>query len=174
MSLTITTLPNLWNISRLYGRCNTVYRSTRWYTIDKDFIPADSQQNITRPKNSLKESGVATSHTNMSFPVTTQRTISIETEKFYVVIYGVIGGAAACLALLLALVIFLVRKVKEQRKTIEMTNDEIDEFRLGIAAEKARAKGINGLFILPYDTSLEIPKSDVTFRENFNFVVFSG
>lgn len=90
------------------------------------------------------------------------------------VIYAVAGGAAACLMLLLALVFFLVKKVKEQRKTIEITNEEIDEFMLGIAAEKAQAKGINGLFILPYDTGLEIPKSDVTFRKTFNFEVFSG
>ena len=49
-----------------------------------------------------------------------------------------------------------------------MTNDEIDEFMLGIAAEKAQSKGINGLFVLPYDTKLEIPKSDVTFRKAKN------
>ena len=69
---------------------------------------------------------------------------------------------------MLTLVIVLMRKVKEQRKTLEMTNDEIDEFMLGIAAEKAQSKGINGLFVLPYDTKLEIPKSDVTFRKAKN------
>ena len=70
--------------------------------------------------------------------------------------YAVIGGAAVCVALLLTLVIILMRKVKRQRKQIEMTNEEIDEFMLGIAAEKANAKGINGLFILPYDTNPHI------------------
>ena len=79
------------------------------------------------------------------------------------------AGAAAFLALLLILVVVLMRKVKRQRKEIEITNEEIDEFMLGVAAEKANAKGINGLFILPYDTKLEIPKSDVIFRKQHFF-----
>ena len=72
---------------------------------------------------------------------------------------------------LLALVIVLMKKMKKQRKELEMTNEEIDEFMLGIAAEKANARGINGLFILPYDTKLEIPKSDVTISKPRNITV---
>ena len=75
------------------------------------------------------------------------------------------GGAAAFLILLLIFVVILMNKVKQQRKEIEMTNEEIDEFMLGVATEKANAKGINGLFILPPDTKLEIPKSDEVFRK---------
>ena len=82
--------------------------------------------------------------------------------NFHVATYTVIGGASVCVAVLLTLVIILIRKVKRQRHEIEMTQEEINEFMLGIAAEKAKAKGINGLFILPYDTKLEIPKSNVT------------
>ena len=88
---------------------------------------------------------------------------------FVVVIYAVGGGAAACVLLLLTLIILLVKKVKRQQKRLEMTAEEIDEFMLGIAAEKANAKGINGLFILPYDTKLEIPKSEVTIRKPCSF-----
>ena len=76
---------------------------------------------------------------------------------------AVTGGAATCMMLLLVIVIILVRKVKEQRKTIEMTNEEIDEFMRGVPREKANAKGINELFVLPYDTSLEVPRTDVSF-----------
>ena len=72
------------------------------------------------------------------------------------------------MVLSLILVVTLMKKVKEQRKEIEMSKEEIDEFMLGVATEKARAKGINGLFILPYDTKLEIPKTDVTFRKAKN------
>ena len=85
--------------------------------------------------------------------------------NFISAIYAVAGGAAACVTLLLILVVFLIKKVKCQRKAIEITKEEIDEFTVGVAAEKAKAKGINGLFVLPYDTRLEIPKSDVNFRE---------
>ena len=59
--------------------------------------------------------------------------------------------------------------MKRQSKQIEMTKEEIDEFMLGIAQEKAQAKGINGLFVLPYDKKLEIPKSRITFRKLFAF-----
>ena len=59
----------------------------------------------------------------------------------------------------------LSQKVKRQRKKFEMSKEEMDEFILGIAAEKAKAMGINGLFILPYDTRLEIPKADLSFRK---------
>ena len=81
------------------------------------------------------------------------------------VIYGVGGGAVAIVFLLLTLVVILMKKVKRQEKKLEITAEEIDEFMLGIAAEKANAKGINGLFVLPYDPKLEIPKSDVTIRK---------
>ena len=67
------------------------------------------------------------------------------------------------MTLLIGLVAFLVRKVKQKRKTIELTGEEIDEFLQGVPREKANAKGINNLFVLPYDTRLEIPKADVSF-----------
>ena len=89
---------------------------------------------------------------------------------FTAVIYAISGGAAFCLLLMLALVIVLMRKVKSQRKTIELTSEEISEFMRGIATEKANAKGINGLFVLPYDTGLEIPKTDVTIRERYKLL----
>ena len=47
-----------------------------------------------------------------------------------------------------------------------MTAEEIDEFLQGMPWQKAEAKGINGLFVLPYDTKLEILKSDVVFRKS--------
>ena len=84
------------------------------------------------------------------------------------VIYAISGGAGSCLLLMLALVIILMRKVESQRKTIELTSEEIDEFMLGIAAEKANSRGINGLFVLPYDAALEVPKSDVNIRECYS------
>ena len=76
------------------------------------------------------------------------------------------GGAAAFFISLLILVVILLSKIKRQRKEIEMTKKEIDEFMLGMAAEKANAKGINGLFVLPYDKSLEVSKSSVKFRKS--------
>ena len=75
------------------------------------------------------------------------------------------AGTAAFVVLLLILLAILLLKVKRQKKFIEITKDEIDEFMLGVAAEKAHAKGINGLFVLPYDKSLEIPKSALNFRK---------
>ena len=73
------------------------------------------------------------------------------------------GGAAAFLILLLILLVILVNKVKQQRKQIELTREEIDEFLLGIPRHKANANGINDLFVRPYDTRLEISKDDVVF-----------
>ena len=170
LSLTIKNPSRPWKSSRVYGRCKTDNESTGWYKIYRDFTPADPDPNA-KPRLRSETKGVSGSrntfgaapyHTNVSVPVT----VSSETTKFQVVICTVVGGAAVGLVLLLALVIVLARKVKEQRKRIEITNEEIDEFMLGIAAEKAQAKGINGLFILPYDMSLEIPKSDVTFSKS--------
>ena len=147
--------------------------STEWYQIDPDDLPVESTPNVEPPTNpsgkglrvSRNKFGAGAYHTHIHRSVSVATQDSISSEKFYVVIYAVVVGGSTCLLLLVVLVIFLVKKVKEQRKTIEVTNEEIDEFMLGIAAEKAQAKGINGLFILPYDTSLEIPKSDVTFRK---------
>ena len=56
-----------------------------------------------------------------------------------------------------------MKKEKEQRKQIEITQEEIDEFLLGVPRHKADANGMNGLFVLPYDRRLEVPKADVTF-----------
>ena len=81
------------------------------------------------------------------------------------VIDGVSGAAAAFIILPLVLVLTLYKIVRRQRKRIAMTNEEINEFMKGVAAGKVAAKGINGLFVLPYDTWLEIPKSDITFHK---------
>ena len=84
-------------------------------------------------------------------------------------IAAVVGGAGVCILLLLFVVIILLKKVKRQRERIDMTADEIHEFMQGITAEKANAKGINGLFVLPYDKTLEILKSDVTFGKTYSY-----
>ena len=93
---------------------------------------------------------------------------SLVTSNPSALIYTLTAGATTCMLLLLALVVLLVRKLKQQRKVIEMTNEEIDEFMLGIAEEKAKSKGLNGLFILPYDTRLEIPRADVVISKAYN------
>ena len=87
---------------------------------------------------------------------------------FNAVIYAISGGAAVSVLLLLALVAVLMKKVKSQRKKLELTNEEITEFLLGVPREKASVKGINDLFVLPYDTKLEVVRSDVTFRKSSN------
>ena len=143
----------------MFAKCETNSTgngSSRWFEITKRklFNPQDFTFNPKRtnvPKN-WTEALYDADHSTFSISVTT--------------VIGAAGGATAFFLLLLILVILLLRKVKKQREEIEMTNEEIDEFMLGIAAEKASAKGINGLFVLPYDTRLEIPKSDVTFRKN--------
>ena len=104
-------------------------------------------------------------------PITQQSTAHQPSSVPLTTVVAAAAGAAAFLILLLVLVVILFKKVKEQRNEIEMTNEEIDEFMLGVTAEKANAKGINGLFILPYDTKLEIPKSGVIFRKPCNTIL---
>ena len=94
--------------------------------------------------------------------------------NLHVIIYAVSGGAATFIILLLVIVVTLSKIVKRQREQIELTNEEIDEFMLGVAAEKVNSKGLNGLFVLPYDTKLEIPKSDITFRKNVYRIRYNG
>ena len=67
------------------------------------------------------------------------------------------------MVLFLVLLLLLLKKVKTQRRQIEITKEEVDEFLLGVPRHKANAKGINEPFVLPYDTKLEIPKSKVVF-----------
>ena len=78
-----------------------------------------------------------------------------------------IVGATAILVLLLILVIVLLKR----REETKLTHEEIDEFLLGVSAEKAKAKLINGPLVLPYDTRLEIPKADVLFRESYDIII---
>ena len=83
------------------------------------------------------------------------------------VVIAAIVGVTAILVLLLILVIILLKR----REETKLTNEEIDEFLLGVSAEKANAKLIDGPFVLPYDTRLEIRKSDVLFRESYDIVI---
>ena len=147
--------------SVLFAKCvtnNTSEFASRWYKLGRwgfetqgsAFNPTVTSYRQTPKSNELNSANGST--TPPSIPVTT-------------VIVTTAGGAAVFVALSSIVVLILLRKVKRQRKKIEMTNEEIDEFMLGVAAEKANAKGINGLFVLPYDTRLEIPKAEVHFRK---------
>ena len=78
------------------------------------------------------------------------------------VVIAAIVGVTAILVLLLILVIILLKR----REETKLTDEEIDEFLLGVSAEQANAKLINGPFVLPYDPRLEIPKAGVLFRKS--------
>ena len=55
--------------------------------------------------------------------------------------------------------------VKLLRKSHDMTSEEIALFIHGMSPEGIHARGTAGLFYLPYDFNLEIPKSQVIFRK---------
>ena len=185
--LTLRVIPEFpsWVGSTLFVKCQTQSLgsgTSSWYRLATNWLFVSSEIN---PKNSwddkysryeavstTQQPATSTSYFSSVNPTIRQSSFDISPVNHQPsvplpIVIASAGGAAAFVVLLLILVIVLLRKVKQQRKEIEMTQEEIDEFMLGVAAEKANAKGINGLFILPYDTRLEIPKADVAFRELF-------
>ena len=138
----------------LYVRCETKKKnwgSSGWYKInDKwEFEETDHNYTIENQESPTNDIDISLGNTGHPLPLTT--------------VYAAAGGAAALVIILLTLLALLLRKVNKQRKEIELSKDEIDEFMQGVAAEKAKAKGINGLFVLSYDKSLEIAKSSLNF-----------
>ena len=154
-----------WDGSGLFAKCETVNRnaSSRWYEITPgiafhpqhiQFSPRVTSAHYKYSTDELYDSTETTAgHVSFSISETT--------------VIGAAGGAAAFIVLLLVLLLLLLKKVKRQRKQIRITKEEIGEFLLGVPLHKAHATGINELFVLPYDTKLEIPKSDVVFCEPY-------
>ena len=186
--LTLRVIPESpsWVSSTLFAKCETETMgngASRWYRLDRNgsFVEQDSEFHPTvtwNASNSYNEAVMETTeepststgnfnavnHTTQQSssdhsPVSHQPSVPLS------VVIASAGGAAAFVVLLLILLAILMRKVEQQRTQIQITKEEIDEFLLGVPRHKATAKGMNDLFVLPYDTSLEIPKSDMTFRK---------
>ena len=164
-----------WKPADLFAKCvtnRTSDTSSRWYSLERwGFETQGDGFNSTVTSDSTNSNNEAVDLTGTPFngntvpdKITTEPSRADSSASVPVaVVVGTAGGAAAFVALSLIVVVILMKKVKQQRKLIEITREEIDEVLLGVPRHKANAKGMNDLFVLPYDTNLEIPKSDVIF-----------
>ena len=126
---------------------------------DLEPTPTLNSSNYTPPNEQQGSSGQNVSVLEISEAHVTNQSTTVPLTT----VIAAAAGAAAFVIVLLILVGILLNKVKRQKKVIEMTTEEIDEFLQGMPWHKAQANGISGLFVLPYDTRLEIPKTDVDF-----------
>ena len=160
MSLTLAQGPLSWNTS-VYAACrdNKGIGNKVWFEIAKGFSLQDLE---FKPKGRIFLADLIVD----SKEFTTGDSIPVKTFDLAIM------AAVTCVIFLLVLAAILVRKVlkKKGKTSSEITEEEIEEFMQGVPEEKLKSQGIIAPFFLPYDTGLEVPKSDVAFRKSHNSI----